>query len=137
MSAPSDRTYTARPLSGPGPVTMPRELDPRRLVRRAVQIVLALAAIALIVILAPGLGTLMAIGIVGPHRSLALTAAPAAAAAIVIVAVLLVPRFGPGMGAAPDAGRVTRALASVRGALVGGTAEAVRILRSGDWQVIA
>src|SRR5439155_1042859 len=56
MSAPSDRTYTARPLSGPGPVTMPRELDPRRLVRRAVQIVLALAAIALVVILAPGLG---------------------------------------------------------------------------------
>jgi uncharacterized membrane protein YbhN (UPF0104 family) len=76
------------------------------------------------------IGTLMAVGILGPHRSLLLTAAPAAAAALVIGVILLVPRLGPGAPAGPDASRVRRFIASARRALIGGTAEAVQILRS-------
>src|SRR6185369_9790687 len=40
----------------PGPVSLPRELEPRRLRRRTLQVVIALAVLALIVFLAPGLG---------------------------------------------------------------------------------
>src|SRR2546422_7004895 len=42
------------------------------------------------------LGTLMAIGVVGPHRSLLITAFPAGGAALVMAVVLNLPRFGPG-----------------------------------------
>ena len=50
----------ARPLSGPGPVTMPRELDPRRLLRRTLQVAAALGLLVLIILLAPGLGEVRA-----------------------------------------------------------------------------
>ena len=46
----------AKPLTGAGPVAMPRELEPRRLLRRALQVVAILGALVLIVLLAPGLG---------------------------------------------------------------------------------
>jgi len=78
------------------------------------------------------LGTLMAIGIVGPKQSLWLTAAPAIAAVVVIAGVLWVPRLGAGRAPGRDAGRLRRAVASARAALVGGTAEAVEIFRSRD-----
>ena len=83
------------------------------------------------------IGTLMAIGILGPHQSLLLTALPAVAAASVIGLVLMVPRLGPGEAPPPEAGRVRLALAGARKALIGGIAEAVQILRSRDRQVIA
>jgi uncharacterized membrane protein YbhN (UPF0104 family) len=83
------------------------------------------------------IGTLMAVGVLGPHRSLLLTAVPAAAAALVIAIILMVPRLGPGAPPPPGAGRVRRALAAARNALVVGIAEAVEILRSRDRQVIA
>jgi uncharacterized membrane protein YbhN (UPF0104 family) len=234
----------ATPVSGPAPVSMPREFDPRVLVRRALQIAAALAVIALIVVLAPGLGdvrdklsgadpawialavffelmsgmsyvlmfrpifcrhmpwrtsweiswsslgmgsilpasgagglalgawilyqggmpaeriarrsvafflikssinfvavavigTLMAVGLIGPHKSLLLTALPAAAAILVIGLVLLVPRLPPGEGPRDDHSRFRRTLARTRQALVGGTAEAVQMLRTGNWQIIA
>jgi uncharacterized membrane protein YbhN (UPF0104 family) len=76
------------------------------------------------------LGTLMAVGLVGPHHSLWLTAVPAAGAVLVIVAVLAVPRLGPGLSPGPDEGRLRRAVAAARRALVAGTAEAIEILRS-------
>jgi uncharacterized protein (TIRG00374 family) len=232
----------ARPVSGPAPVTMPRELEPRRLLRRALQVAAALGVLALVVLLAPGLGevrdklggadpawiavavvfelmsgisyvvmfrpvfcshmpwrttaeigwselamgsivpasgagglalgawilheggmpaeriarrsvafflikssvnfaavavigTLMALG-VGAERSIWLTAVPAAAAVLVIGLVLLVPRLGPGEEPAADAARVARAVAGARKALIGGTAEAVQILRSRNLQVL-
>jgi uncharacterized membrane protein YbhN (UPF0104 family) len=83
------------------------------------------------------IGTLMAVGILGPHKSLLLTALPAACALVVMGVVLTVPRLGPGAPAPSDAGRVRRALAGGRRALVDGIAEAVAILRSRDRQVIA
>jgi uncharacterized membrane protein YbhN (UPF0104 family) len=243
MSGSGDRAYVARPLTEPGPVTMPGELEPRRLQRRTLQVVIALSVLALIVWLAPGLGevrdrlegaspawigiaiglealsclsyvvmfkplfcprmpwrtsfeigwselamgsivpasgagglalgawilhqggmpadqiarrsvaffllkssvnfaavavlgTLMALGIIGPHRSLLLTAAPAAAATLVMVIVLSLPRLGPGPTPGPDAGRMRRLVASARQALISGIAEAVQILRVRDRQVL-
>ena len=52
MSSP----LRARPLSGPGPVTMPREFEPRRLLRRTLQVAALVGVLILIVLLAPGLG---------------------------------------------------------------------------------
>jgi uncharacterized membrane protein YbhN (UPF0104 family) len=83
------------------------------------------------------IGTLMAVGVLGPHRSLLLTALPAAAAVGVIGLVLLVPRLGPREEPPPDAGRVRRAVAKARLTLITGAAEAVQLLRSRDLQVLA
>ena len=82
-------------------------------------------------------GTVMAIGLAGPDKSLWLTAVPAAGATLVIAAVLVVPRFGVGSPVPPEAGRMRRALREVRKALVGGTSEAVQIVRSRNVLVIA
>ncbi len=244
MSASDGLELRARPLTEGGPVAMPREFETRRLLRAALQVVLALGVIGLVVVLAPGLGevrdkltgadpawialgvalellsgvsyvvmfrpifcrhmpwrttseigwselamgsivpasgagglalgawilheggmpaeriarrsvafflikssvnfvavvvigTLMAIGIFGTDQPLWLTAVPAAMAIAVIGVVLLVPRLGPGDPPPADAGRVPRAVAHARKALIGGTGEAVEILRSRDRQVIA
>jgi uncharacterized protein (TIRG00374 family) len=83
------------------------------------------------------LGTVMALGLFGPDLSLWLTALPAAGALLVIAAVLVVPRLGIGDPASADAGRTRRAMWHVRKALVGGTGEAVQIVRSGNVLVIA
>ena len=83
------------------------------------------------------LGTVMAVGLFGPDLSLWLTAAPAAGAVLVIAAVLVVPRLGVGGPVPPDAGRMRKAIREVRKALVGGTREAVQILRSRNLLVIA
>jgi uncharacterized protein (TIRG00374 family) len=82
------------------------------------------------------LGTVMALHLVGPDLSLWLTAVPAAGALLVIAAVLVVPRLDAGGPVTADAGRTRRALREVRKALVGGTAEAVRIVRSRNVLVI-
>jgi uncharacterized protein (TIRG00374 family) len=83
------------------------------------------------------LGTVMALGLLGPDLSLGLTAVPAAGALLVIAAVLVVPRLGAGAAVAADAGRTRRAMRAVRKALVGGAAEAVQIVRSRNLLVIA
>ena len=83
------------------------------------------------------LGTVMALGLVGPDLSPWLTAAPAVGAVLVIAAVLLIPRLGVGDPVPGDAGRMRRALRAIRKALVGGTADAVQIVRSRNGLVIA
>jgi uncharacterized membrane protein YbhN (UPF0104 family) len=83
------------------------------------------------------LGTLLALGVLGPDLSPFLTVLPAAAAAAVMGFVLVVPRLGPGEPPPPDAGRVMRGVAGARKALIGGIEEAIEILRSRDRQVIA
>jgi len=222
MSGSGHQPYSARPLTGPGPVSMPGEFEPRRLKRRTLQVVIALAVIALIVFLAPGLGevrdrlegaspgwialafafealsgfsyvvmfkplfcprmpwrtsleigwselamgsivpasgagglalgawilheggmpaeqiarrsvaffllkssinfaavavlgTVMAVGLVGPHQSLLLTAFPAAGAALVMAVVFYLPKIGPGPPPGPDVGGI--AFLSLRGGL--------------------
>jgi uncharacterized membrane protein YbhN (UPF0104 family) len=83
-------------------------------------------------------GTLMAVGLLGPHRSLLLTALPAAAATIVIGLVLLIPRVAPGGDPGADAGRARRAFVTLRRWVIDGTTEAVAILKTGrgNWQVL-
>ena len=82
-------------------------------------------------------GVVMALGLFGPDLSLWLTALPAAGALLVIAAVLVVPRLGVGAPVPADAGRTRKAMREVRKALVGGTTEAVQIVRSRNLLVIA
>jgi uncharacterized membrane protein YbhN (UPF0104 family) len=82
------------------------------------------------------LGALMAVGLVGPHVSPLLTALPAVLAALVVAGVLLIPRLGPGRPAEPGASKLRRNLLAARRAVIGGTAEAVEILRSRDLPVL-
>jgi hypothetical protein len=51
---------TARPVTGPAPVVMPREFDPRLLARRALQVIAILGVLVAVVLLAPGLGDVRA-----------------------------------------------------------------------------
>jgi uncharacterized protein (TIRG00374 family) len=82
------------------------------------------------------LGTVMALGLLGPDLSLWLTAVPALGALLVIAVVLLVPRLGVGPGVSDDAGRTRKAIHEVRKALVGGAREAVQMVRSRNLLVI-
>jgi uncharacterized membrane protein YbhN (UPF0104 family) len=105
-----------------------------RIARRSVAFFLIKSAVNFVAV--AGLGTLMAVGLVGPHRSLLLTAVPAAGAAAVLGLVLILPRLGPGADPAPGASSLRRAVHAARHALIDGTAEALAILRSGDPLVI-
>jgi uncharacterized protein (TIRG00374 family) len=78
------------------------------------------------------IGALMAIGLVGPQRSLWLTALPAVLAAAAIALVVAVPRLGPGSEPREGASRLKRAMSATRKALVGGTAEAIAIAKARD-----
>jgi uncharacterized protein (TIRG00374 family) len=82
------------------------------------------------------LGIVMALGLVGPDLSLWLTLVPAVGALLVIAGVLVVPRLGVGEESHADAGRMSKALRETRRALVGGTGEAVQIVRSRNGLVI-
>jgi uncharacterized membrane protein YbhN (UPF0104 family) len=235
-------TFTVRPLESGGPVQMPGEFQPRSLARRAAPVLALLVVLALVILLAPGLGEVrekltgadpgwLALGValealscasyvlmfrpifcrrmqwrttleiawselamgsvipasgagglalgawilhqggmpadqiarrsvafflikssinfvavavlgaamfagLGPDLSPWLTALPAALSIALITFVLWLPRLGPGAEPGPDAGRIRRAVASVRIALIEGIAEAIRVVRSRDWQVI-
>ena len=83
------------------------------------------------------LGTVMALGVVGPDLSLWLTALPAAGALLVIATLLVVPSLGAGGPVSAGAGRTRKAMKEVRKALVGGAREAVQIVRSRNLLVIA
>jgi uncharacterized membrane protein YbhN (UPF0104 family) len=105
-----------------------------RIARRSVAFFLIKSSVNFVAVAA--LGTLMALGVVGPDLSPWLTAVPAAGATLVIAAVLVVPRLGVGGPLPPDAGRMRKALREVRKAIVGGAHEAVEILRSRNLLVI-
>jgi uncharacterized membrane protein YbhN (UPF0104 family) len=106
-----------------------------RIGRRSVAFFLIKSSVNFVAVAA--LGTAMAIGLVGPDRSLLLTALPAALSVAVIALVLAIPRFGPGRDPEAGARRLRRAMVAVRRAVIGGTAEAVEILRSRDLTVVA
>jgi uncharacterized membrane protein YbhN (UPF0104 family) len=106
-----------------------------RIARRSVAFFLIKSSVNFVAVAV--LGTVMALGLVGPDLSWLLTALPAALSVAVIALVLAVPRLGPGRDAAPDASRLRRAVVPARRALIGGTAEAVVILRSRDLPVVA
>jgi uncharacterized membrane protein YbhN (UPF0104 family) len=106
-----------------------------RIARRSVSFFLIKSSVNFVAVAV--LGTAMAVGLVGPDRSLLLTALPAALAVAVIALVLAIPRLGPGREPGPDDSRLRRAVVAVRRAVIGGTAEAVEILRSRDLTVLA
>ena len=106
-----------------------------RIARRSVAFFLIKSSVNFIAVAV--LGTILALGLVGPDLSLWLTALPAALAMVVIAAVLVVPRLGIGAPPPDDAGRIRKAVREVRKALVGGAAEAVQIVRSRNRLVIA
>jgi uncharacterized protein (TIRG00374 family) len=82
------------------------------------------------------LGTLMALGVLGPDVSLWLTALPAAGAVLTILAVLIVPRLGEGEPVPADASNRRRALKAARKGVIGGVAEAVQLVRKRDALII-
>jgi uncharacterized protein (TIRG00374 family) len=106
-----------------------------RIARRSVAFFLIKSSVNFVAVAA--LGTLMAVGLVGPGLSLWLTALPAALAVAVIALVLAIPRLGPGRDPAPEASRFQRAVVAARRAVIAGTAEAVELLRSRDLPVVA
>jgi uncharacterized protein (TIRG00374 family) len=106
-----------------------------RIARRSVAFFLIKSSVNFVAVAV--LGTVMAVGLVGPELSLLLTALPAALSVTVIALVLAIPRLGPGRDADPDASRVRRAVVAARRAVIGGTAEAVVLLRSRDLPVVA
>jgi uncharacterized membrane protein YbhN (UPF0104 family) len=110
-------------------------MDGERIARRSVAFFILksganFVAVALI-------GTALAVGLLGPDLSLWLTALPAALAALSIGAVAFLPRFGPGEPPEPGASRTRRWIAATRRAVIDGTVEAGKILRTGRPSVIA
>jgi uncharacterized membrane protein YbhN (UPF0104 family) len=106
-----------------------------RIARRSVAFFLIKSSVNFVAVAV--LGTVMALGLVGPDLSPALTAVPAALAFGAIVLVLAIPRLGPGRDPGPDASKTRRATISARRAIIGGTGEAVVILRSRNVAVLA
>jgi uncharacterized membrane protein YbhN (UPF0104 family) len=106
-----------------------------RIARRSVAFFLIKSSVNFVAVAV--IGTVWAIGLIGPDISLVGTALPAAAATLAIVAVLLVPRLGPGTPPGPDAGKTRRALSATRRSLIGGTHEAVELARSRDLTLLA
>jgi uncharacterized membrane protein YbhN (UPF0104 family) len=106
-----------------------------RVARRSVAFFLIKSSVNFVAVAV--LGTLMAIGLLGPSRSLWLTAVPAALSALVITVILVLPRIGEGDPPAPGAGRLARWVAVARRSIIRGTRESVEIVRSGDPRVLA
>jgi uncharacterized membrane protein YbhN (UPF0104 family) len=101
-----------------------------KIARRSVAFLLIKSSVNFVAVAV--LGALMAIGLVGPHQSLLLTALPAVLAAAAIAVVVAVPRIGPGAPPGDDAGKFKRAVSAARRALVDGTAEAILLARRRD-----
>ena len=104
-------------------------MDDQAIARRSVAFFLLKSSVNFFAVVITGV--LLFLGVSG-HVPLTLTLLPAGLAALVIAAVVIIPRFGPGKPAPKGAGRIPRAVAQARKALVEGTAEAVTIVRSGS-----
>ena len=87
-------------------------MDGQRIGRRSVAFFLIKSGVNFLAVAV--LGTVMALGLVGPHLSLWLTALPAALAALAIGAVVALPRLGPGDDPGSEATRVRRAVYATR-----------------------
>ena len=72
-------------------------------------------------------GALMALGVLGPHRSLLLTALPAALSVAFLGAVAALWRLGPGEDPGDDASRARRWMHAAREAVGTGTGAALEL----------
>jgi uncharacterized protein (TIRG00374 family) len=111
-----------------------RGMAPEQIARRTVAFFLIKSSVNFVAVAL--IGTLMAVGIVGPHRSPLLTALPAALSIAVIALVVAMPRIGPGRELGREAGRLRRAVHAARKAVIDGAAEATAIIRRRDLLVI-
>ena len=110
-------------------------MDGARIARRSVAFFVIKSGVNFVAVAV--LGTVAALGLVGPDLSLWLTALPAALAVLAIAAVALLPSLGPGEEPGPDASGFRRFVAGSRRALIDGTSEAGKILHHRDRKVIA
>jgi uncharacterized membrane protein YbhN (UPF0104 family) len=101
-----------------------------RIARRSVAFFLIKSSVNFVAVAL--IGFAWALGLFGPDISLWGTALPAGLAVLLIAAVLLLPRFGPGATPAPEAGKMRRGISAARRSLIGGTAEAIELVRSRD-----
>jgi uncharacterized membrane protein YbhN (UPF0104 family) len=101
-----------------------------RIARRTVAFFLVKSGVNFVAVAV--LGAAMAVGLLGPHVSLWLTAVPAVLATATIALVVAIPRMGPGAPPGEDAGRVRRGVSAARRALIDGTNEAITIIRARD-----
>ncbi len=110
-------------------------MDGARIARRSVAFFVIKSGVNFVAVAV--LGTVAALGLVGPDLSLWLTALPAALAVLAIAAVALLPSLGPGEEPGPDASGFRRFVAGSRRALIDGTSEAGKILHHRDRKVLA
>ena len=110
-------------------------METERIARRSVAFFLIKSSVNFIAVAVLGLA--IAIGLIHADQPLWLTLGPALLALLVIAAVIAVPMLGPGEDPPAEAGRITTAWSAVRRALVTGTSEALRTLRSGNVLVLA
>ena len=89
-----------------------------QIARRSVAFFLIKSSVNFVAVAA--IGTLMAVGLLGPDRSLLLTALPAALSVALIALVIAMPRIGAGRRPGPEAGRFERGLHAARAAVVDG-----------------
>jgi uncharacterized membrane protein YbhN (UPF0104 family) len=106
-----------------------------RIARRSVAFFLIKSGVNFVAVAVIGIA--LAIGLLGPDQPLYLTLLPAVLAAAAIAAVVLLPRFGPGLPVEPDAVFLRRGLRHARHAVINGTVEAGQILRAADFRVLA
>jgi uncharacterized protein (TIRG00374 family) len=112
-----------------------RGMPADRIARRSVAFFLIKSSVNFVAVAV--IGTLMAAGLVGPHRSLLLSALPAALSVTLLAVVLAMPRIGPGRPPGPDAGRVRRAVHSARAAVIEGMREARELVARRDAVLLA
>jgi uncharacterized membrane protein YbhN (UPF0104 family) len=105
-----------------------------RIARRSVAFFLIKSSVNFVAVAV--IGFAWALGLFGPDVSLWGTAFPATLAVLLIAAVLLLPRFGPGETPGPDAGKMRRGISAARRSLIGGTAEAIELVRSRDLTLV-
>src|SRR4051794_14811122 len=101
-----------------------------RIARRSVAFFLIKSSVNFVAVAL--IGFAWALGLFGPDISLWGTAFPATLATLLIAAVLLVPRFGPGETPGPDSGKLRRGVSAARRSLIGGTSEAIELVRTRD-----
>jgi uncharacterized protein (TIRG00374 family) len=112
-----------------------RGMPADRIARRSVAFFLIKSSVNFVAVAV--IGTLMAIGVLGPHRSLLLTALPAALSVGLIALVVGMPRLGAGREPGQGASRMARAVHAARAAVIDGTAESVQIVRTRDAGLLA
>jgi uncharacterized protein (TIRG00374 family) len=105
-----------------------------RIARRSVAFFLIKSSVNFVAVAVIGLA--LAVGLIGPHVSLWGSAFPAALALLSILGVLLLPRLGPGSTTGTDASRLRRGVAAARRSLIGGTAEAIELVRARDFTLL-